>query len=220
MRKLLVMAFLVFSGTGAFAQLQQGNRALSGSVMLGRDESTQNVNNQEIKTINHLVLVNPAIGLFLKDNLEAGVGVSLAFTPGSGYSYNGDNPLLPHKSTGYGLAFTPYLKRYWKLTDQLYLTGMAAVTASYHLTKVRVPDSPALNTTGRGYYVGASLSPGLNYFISDHFSLATSLGLLGYSHSYTKTKGENLYSATTDNQFSFSLIPKTYTFGIGYYFNR
>ncbi|WP_347156765.1 hypothetical protein [Pontibacter chitinilyticus] len=221
MKKILIAVLLALAGTSAHAQIAKGTHTFHGHVIVERNESKYTVDKQTLKPINYLFIVSPGAGLFIHDNVEFGVNLDLSFSHVSGYSYHDGNPLLSSKSRDYGVGFSPYLQKYWTVTNQLYLTGSASVFASFHHTQNNIPDSPIKDSIGRGYGVGASLSPGLAFFLSNNFSLGASFGLVQFTHSYTKTEVNNYESSFNSvNNLAASLNPGFYYLGIQYYLNR
>ncbi|MBF9254442.1 outer membrane beta-barrel protein [Pontibacter sp. 172403-2] len=217
MKKHLIAALLTLLGTGAFAQTQQGTVVLSGSLSIARQGYGHDIGPEQTKSTKVPVGIYPAAGYFVKDNLEAGTELFLGYTSHS--TYSSDASTFPDKYHTYDIGLAPYIRKYWPVANQLYLTGKASASASYNFLKVASPDfeSQVMST---GHTLGLSLSPGLTLFATEHISLHGSLGIISYQRYAPNPENGNIVREYRSSNFSFSLLPSTFSLGMSYYIHQ
>ena len=217
MKNYLIAALLAFSGTSALAQTQQGTVVLSGSLSISRQAYDNDIGPEQTNSTNVTVGIYPAAGYFVKDNLEAGTELLLDYTSQSAYS--SDASIFPDKYHTYAIGLSPYLRKYWPVANQLYLTGKASASASYNFLNVAFSDHES-QVMSTGHTLGLSLSPGLTFFATEHISLHGSLGMISFQRYSPNLKNDIIVGEYSSSNFSFSLLPSTISFGMSYYINQ
>lgn len=170
---------------------KKGDAFLSGSV--GYNTQKDDVSKS------HVFKVSPAVGFFVTENIALGASLS--------YTSRKTDPVAPGvdtKSNSYGVGV---FGRYY-FTPANRFSFFGAVSAGYNNNKTESTGSPDL--TGNGF--GVQAGPGINYFISPRFSLQTSLGLLSYGSSKTKSGSAESTSTGFDASLDFSNL----SFGLLY----
>lgn len=223
MKKLLFTILLACIGSAAIAQTSQGNVVVSGTV--GYQNHTQQNEDKTSTYDSRSFIIAPGIGYILKDGLEAGISFRLSSSLSESNSYylneNGRGELYSmNESKDKSFAISPYLKKYFYLTDKIAFTGEAYISFSkgdsrYHYEHVNhsSTDSKRSNT---GFGVG--LRPGITFFPTEKIGLSTNFGRLGYNHTTYKNAEYDYKSKSSD--FGLDLDGNTLTLGFGYYISR
>ncbi len=211
MKHFFMAAVLALAGSGAFAQIQQGTVVLSGSVSMNRTGFTTEANQSEQINKTTSLGFNPAMGYLIKDNLAAGAALLLTY---NSYAQQSSRTRV------YSVGLSPYLRKYWPVAEQLYLTGTASVFGSVGYSKLTSENLNDTGNLGNSYSFGANLAPGLTFFVTERLSLNSSLSLLSFSSTASKTDNEPESSRYMSNYFTFSPLPSSIAFGLSYYFNQ
>lgn len=95
----------------------------------------------------------------------AGTFISPTVTVGAGVGYT--STTVGNADAVDAFVAMPLARKYWGLGDKFFMFGQAAVPMTF---------SDAVNT------FGFQLSPGVDYFLSDHFTMEASFGLFGYTN--------------------------------------
>lgn len=208
MKKLFTLLLLSFT-TIVFAQenedlfnIEKGTWVVEGgfSIFSENREITNDIN-----STNDIVRfsIMPRLGYTLSDNLVLGLGI--------GYSYsklehsNERNELISLSKTN-SISFTPYLKKFFPLSDNLALNLQAET--SYERGKRETTNNSFSNDTDY-FFIG--LRPGVNYSMSDNFLLQASFGSLGYSNYRMET---NDVIQEKSNSFGLNLGTSSLLFGV------
>lgn len=199
MKKVLLSLTALFAFGLANAQeattsnggFSQGDLFLTGSVGYG-NESTG-----DVKT--NTFTFSPKAGYFVSENIA--VGLSLAYT-----STKDEAPGTPETTTNsFGLgAFGRY---YFTPASQFSIFGQLGVGMQSDKTEVEGAGEAKSN----GFNVG--VAPGISYFVSEHFALEATFGILGYNTSKPDADG-----AESTDEFNFGLNMSDINFGIVYKF--
>ena len=223
MKKLLFTILLACIGSAALAQTSQGNIVVSGTV--GYQNHTQQ-NEDETSTYDSRSFnIAPGIGYMLKDGLEAGISFRLSSSLSESNSYylneNGRGELYSmNESKDKSFAISPYLKKYFSLSDKIAFTGEAYISFSkgnsrYHYEDVNHSSTESKrNNTG----FGVGIRPGITFFPTEKIGLSANFGRLGYNHTTYKNKEYDYKSKSSD--FGLNLDGNSLTFGFGYYISR
>ncbi|MGI9527902.1 MAG: hypothetical protein ACR2MS_12410 [Weeksellaceae bacterium] len=108
--------------------------------------------------------IMPVVGNFISPTVTVGLG--------AGYigSKNGEDADWVNS-----FALTPLARKYWGVANNLYIFGQAAVPMTF---------SDDVNT------FGFQLSPGVDYFLSDQFTIEATIGGAGYTN-YSPEVGDS-----------------------------
>ncbi|ALR30499.1 MULTISPECIES: outer membrane beta-barrel protein [Chryseobacterium] len=218
MKKVLLAGAVALFGLSN-AQIAKGTAYLSGSVGYSQEET----NNGNYKKEDFNVL--PRVGYFVGTNLAVGVGVgyqtskttetSTAFLPGTTVVSEDiiKNPAF---------VVEPFVRKYWTLSDKLYIFGQLAVPMQFGKTEV---ESTTVATTGsttattsnsseaKYTQVGVTVKPGLDYFLNKNWSIEATIGEFGYNN-YKPKDGD------ATNNYTFGLNLSSVTFGVKYVFAK
>jgi outer membrane immunogenic protein len=218
MKKVLLAGAVALFGLSN-AQIAKGTAYLSGSVGYSQEET----NNGNYKKEDFNVL--PRVGYFVGTNLAVGVGVgyqtskttetSTAFLPGTTVVSEDiiKNPAF---------VVEPFVRKYWTLSDKLYIFGQLAVPMQFGKTEV---ENTTVATTGsttvtnstsseaKYTQVGVTVKPGLDYFLNKNWSIEATIGEFGYNN-YKPKDGD------ATNNYTFGLNLSSVTFGVKYVFAK
>ncbi|MGJ1264542.1 outer membrane beta-barrel protein [Sphingobacterium spiritivorum] len=162
MKKLLfsIIAMLLIGTTAVQAQGFKGKWFIMGEA----GYSTQSDGN-----IQHYSVL-PVVGTFVAPTTAIGLGVG----------YLGQKDKTVPNIVGKKEAFIvqPLARKYWGITDNFLIFGQAAVPLTFGKNSI---DANGVKTDNKFTGYGVQLSPGIDYFMSSHFSIEASFGLLGWS---------------------------------------
>ena len=203
MKKLVCSLAALFAFGMANAQetttsegFKQGDAFISGSVGL----SSQKTGDLKSDTFN----VSPRVGYFVTNNIALGVSL--------GYS---------HQSQDYRDATVDYERKISTVTAGVFgryylmpaskfsVFGQLGVNYASSKSKIERFDSEDKYNT-----FDVAIAPGINYFISDHFALEATFGLL----SYNTSKPDVDYDTDSTDTFNFGLNLSNINFGLIYKF--
>lgn len=200
MKKILLSVSALFIAFTTYAQenesdglgFKKGDTYISGNISYGSDKD------HVTKTTNFTV--SPTIGHFVSDNIA--VGVTLSYM-GQNNNTTG-NPETKQKSFSGGV-----FGRYY-FTPANRFSFFGELNANYNHSYSNTKGFPEYK--GNGFSIQAG--PGINYFLSPHFSLQSYTGLLSYGSSTRDTAlGEVKETAVTARlNFSNILFGLTYKF--------
>lgn len=206
MKKLLLSAIAVFAfatanaqdGTATETGFSKGNVFLSGTV--GFSSSKQGDDSTNGFTL------APKAGYFVTNNIALGLGVDLTTSKND----DGVNTINKQNNFG-GQVFGRY---YFTPASQFSLFGQLGVGfgSQKHTTEVTVGNTTTTTETKYNNF-GVAVAPGVNYFISKHFSLEASWGVLGYN-----SNKQDVAGAKAQNDFAFGLNLSNINFGLNYKF--
>ncbi len=180
------------TATSGFAK---GDLFVSGSVGFSSTK-TGDIKNDQFN-------VTPRVGYFVSENIA--VGVQLGVTSGKDTSSDGAGGLVETKTSGFeGGAFARYYT-----TPANAFSFFAQLSASFNSTKTEFDAGGEAKNNG----FGLGVAPGISYFVSDHFALETTFGLLGY-----KTTKPDADGAESTNTFDLNLNLSNVMFGLIYKF--
>lgn len=214
MKKCLVTACLALFGAGAFAQTTQGTMVVSGSVGLtGQGYETQD-SGWPIHTGNNTSFyVSPHIGTFYRDGVEVGIGAGFSF---SRNSIGNDGEESTYKN--YMFSLSPYVRKYFPITEKLFFTAGASAGAGFGRRSSRSTPDGSFTNTSKEFSFGINASPGLVYFATERLGFSIDIG--GANWSRRTTTAEQTDYKTTETSFRASFSPSSSTIGIRYIFNR
>jgi len=201
MKKVLLSLTALFAFGLANAQeattsnggFSQGDVFITGAVGFG-SESTG-----DVKT--NTFTFSPKAGYFVSENIA--VGLSLAYTSTKDEA-PGIDGTEETKTNSFGAgAFGRY---YFTPASQFSIFGQLG--AGFQSDKTETGD---VESKSNGFNVG--LAPGVSYFVSEHFAIEATFGILGYNTSKPDADG-----AESTDEFNFGLNMSDINFGIVYKF--
>ncbi len=157
MKKLFVFLGIALLSLGATAQESQGFQGKW--FIMGQAGYNTTDNNQ---TQNYSFL--PAVGNFIAPTVAVGGAIGYY-----GTSYKDSDA----KSGAF--VIQPLARKYWGINDKLFIFGQASVPLTFGTNT----DTSGFDTDFTSY--GVEIAPGLDYFVSDHWSFETQFGVLGWN---------------------------------------
>ncbi|WP_172278506.1 outer membrane beta-barrel protein [Chryseobacterium sp. LAM-KRS1] len=219
MKKLLLASAIALFGLSN-AQIAKGTTYLSGSVGYSQEES----NNGNLKKENFNVL--PTVGYFVNTNLAIGLGVGYQTekTTATTTTTTILNTTTVSENITKKPAFVvaPFVRKYWTLSEKLYIFGQLAVPMEFGKTKLENNSvSTSGNTTvsnstsseAKYTQIGVTVKPGLDYFLNKNWSIEATIGEFGYNN-YKPKDGD------ATNNYNFGLNLSSVTFGVKYVFAK
>jgi outer membrane protein len=177
-------------GTGGFAK---GDVAITGGFGFG----TESTGDMKVNTFTFM----PTAGFFVTNNIA--VGVNAAISTGK----EEDNDFEATLNTLKVGAFGQY---YFTPSNQFsFLVTVGAGFTSWKYEE-EVPNFSS-ETKSDGFYAG--VTPGINYFVSDHFAIQAHVGVLGYETTKPDADG-----ADSTDSFDFGVNFKDISFCLVYKF--
>lgn len=184
----LAIATLIFVITSVSAQdnpyLAAGRSFAGGGLSLSVDSNVPDDDNPQLKTDDRYFLgsVSPTYGMFFRDRWVAGVSLTLSYQNNQRQT-TGENTFQENSAREFGVGITPFLRRYWPITERFGAYLQPELSYSYFRGTVervqRDANQPAANrffSTIRRRHVGSlGAQAGLYYFITEHFSVETNL---------------------------------------------
>lgn len=215
MKKLVATACFALLGCGAFAQTSEGSLALSGSMNF-RKETIRNHNNiaGEHKVVGRTINLYPAVGYFVKDGLELGVGIGL-----SQYAAKTEHEENVYFSRNNTISLRPYARKYVALTEQLQFHGTGYAMVGYGNGKIKNTADNSSNVTHTSNVLGIGLYPGLTYFATPKLGFTATFGALSFERRSEKPKDSTQSVRTTDT-FMANFHPSSVSVGFGYFIAR
>jgi len=220
MKKLLLITILVITQLNAQKKektfgFEKEDVYLSGTLGFNSSTSKSSFSwtEEEEKYSSETLTVIPSVGYFVDENLALELSVILSnnktiepvYYDDFGNYYPGYQE-VKFNSAGFGLGLTYYFtpkNRFSFATG----VGFSYVNSKYVVDSVE-------NDPTKTFII--ALSPGLNYFISEHFALRASIATLSYSSS--NYENEDYEYSTTSNDFSVNLNFSDILFGLAYKF--
>ncbi|MDC8104209.1 MULTISPECIES: outer membrane beta-barrel protein [Chryseobacterium] len=218
MKKLLLASAIALFGLSN-AQIAKGTTYLSGSVGYSQEES----NNGNLKKENFNVL--PTVGYFVNTNLAIGLGVGYQTektTATTTTTILNTTTVSENITKKPAFVVAPFVRKYWTLSEKLYIFGQLAVPMEFGKTKLENNSvSTSGNTTvsnstsseAKYTQIGVTVKPGLDYFLNKNWSIEATIGEFGYNN-YKPKDGD------ATNNYNFGLNLSSVTFGVKYVFAK
>lgn len=182
-------------------------------------------NNTDDKLQNFSII--PTVGVFIAPNLAVGTGIGYIGSKADNTDVNnlgfGVETLQSKVKTN---AFTarPFIRKYWTLSDKLYIFGQLEVpieigkrTADIQFDYINMNGytySQSINMEQKYTSFGVNIKPGLDYFINKNWTIEATIGEFGYNNMKIKDQEKG-----TDD-FNFGLNLSSVTFGVKYVFAK
>jgi hypothetical protein len=216
MKKLFTVAILGLLSTGAFAQTTQGTKVVSGSVGISTSQQKDENLNETGKIIHTNFNISPSVGYFINDELELGAEIGLSYSK-SKYNNEKESYESTSEGTNKEIGLSPYIKKYFMLSEKVALTGAASAGFSVGRYKSEANYSPTPYKHSINRFQ-AGIAPGITFFPTENIGLSAAFGWLGYR--YVSTKSEEGQSKSSSSNFGLDLNSSTLGIGFSYYINR
>lgn len=213
MKKLLAAAVFALLGTSAFAQTSQGTVVVTGQFTFttSTSESTLNdtISNKSNGTAFRLA---PSIGYMLGNNFELGAALGYTHSTIKNIYFNSEGDRHEVKTKSNAFLISPYLKKYFMLSEQFALTGQLSTALGVH----KKNSDANVNAHPKEIFFDAALAPGITYFPSNKLGLSAGLGGLRYEQTLKKTEDTRV---KTNSGFRIGFENALY-FSLSYFINR
>ena len=203
MKKLLIVgAVALFASMNAqeteTVGFAKGNTFITGAVGFNSETEGDYKNNT--------FTVAPSVGYFVSPNIA--VGARLGFTSNK-ESVEVANVTFEDKENLFTAGV--FGRYYWMPASRFSIFG--ELNANYGTTKFTEDNSPAADvvTKYNGFNIG--FAPGINYFLSSHFALEATVGVVNYS-----TIKEDVSGAESADNFNIGLNLNNVALGLVYKF--
>ncbi|MFW5658637.1 MAG: outer membrane beta-barrel protein [Bacteroidota bacterium] len=228
MKKLLLtLVAVVFVGSYAMAQTDQGSIMLGGNLGLninGNSTTTDPASPYEIDRTT-TAYINPQAGYFVSDNFAIGLGVNANFVNDKLESYDEDEELQATvsdlRSTFGGNLFARY---YVRPADMLGIFGQLSIgggvtnnteTTTNEITgdETEIEGDPIAN-------LNIGIQPGLTFFPSENWGIDLLVGRLGFDGTYQTSEDETTDIETQNStaNIDFGIDFTNVRLGVYYYF--
>jgi len=114
--------------------------------------------------------VLPVVGTFVAPTTVLGLGV--------GYLGSTDKTVANIKTTEGAFIVQPLARKYWGMTDNFFLFGQASVPMQFGKTTI---ETGGVKADSKYSSFGIAIAPGVDYFLSSHFSIEASFGLINWT---------------------------------------
>ncbi|MCJ7932115.1 MAG: porin family protein [Chryseobacterium sp.] len=220
MKKILLTGAVALFGLSN-AQIAKGTTYLSGQIEYHHNENNE-VNGSRKDDVFKIL---PTAGYFVASNLAVGLGVGYKSAV-SKYEV-GDaaiSNVLEIKDTDNAFVVTPFVRKYWTLSEKLYIFGQLLVPLEFGQEKIESSSASDGGDPFFNYYfsqknkytrIGVNIKPGLDYFLNKNWSIEATLGEFGYN-----TYKADYEGATRKNKYQFGLNLSSVTFGVKYVFAK
>ncbi|MFB9119964.1 outer membrane beta-barrel protein [Bergeyella porcorum] len=196
MKKVFLLgAFALFGAMNAQESGFEGKTFVTGQVGFG----TSGTSGSDASTSE--VAIVPAVGHFVSPTIAIGAGI--------GYESSTNKTNADNKTTVSAFVVKPFARKYWSVADKFYLFGQLDVPMAFGKTKTTVAGKSYEG--GKESSFGVFLRPGLDYFLSNNWTIEATIGALGYN----STKPDGGKSANT---FGLGLNFSEINFGVKYVF--
>lgn len=218
MKKLLLASAIALFGLSN-AQIAKGTAYLSGSVGYSQEET--NNGNNKVENFNVL----PTVGYFVGTNLAVGVGVGYQTEKTTDITTStvlNTTAVTTDEVKKPAFVVAPFVRKYWTLSDKLYIFGQLAVPMQFGKTETEsstvvtngnTTSTSSTSTEAKYTQVGVTVKPGLDYFLNKNWSIEATFGEFGYNN-YKPKDGE------ARNNYNFGLNLSSVTFGVKYVFAK
>lgn len=220
MKRIVLMGAVALFGLSN-AQIAKGTTYLSGQV--GYYHSEKNEFGTERK--NDVIRILPTAGYFVNNNLALGLGIGYKsavtkHSVGGGFSSN----TMDIKETDNAFVVAPFVRKYWTLSDKLYIFGQLQVPLEFGQEKldsnsdILMGDpllAPSSSSKNNYTNIGVNIKPGLDYFVSKNWSIEATIGEFGYN-----TYKRDIDGARRADDYKFGISLTSVTFGVKYVFAK
>ncbi|WP_299701572.1 hypothetical protein [uncultured Pontibacter sp.] len=236
MKKIAIICASALITLGAQAQTQKGNVALTGRFGYTQQKADPDKSNGKYSYTldSYTYTLAPAIGVFVKDNLEIGASVYLTKSTSESLStnlnYRGDD-----LEEGEGRRYSVYATQYKFLKERLAMHGTLSAglgnteNSRFFTNRDQVGVYQLGDHYDRSSEFSVALSPGLTFFPSDRIGVSANLGSLRYSRrdigqTYKSVMYNNdpeyIEAAYISNILELNFSTMYLNFGLTYFFGK
>lgn len=220
---LLTLVFIFVAAASSFAQTSAGTLFFGGGLGFSTSNSkvTTKLGNTTITSDGPQrtdVSVVPGVGYFIADKLA--IGLDASFTTGSDKvtEPNGDY----EKNSETNIGFTPYVRKYFMLSDNFGLTGTLGIGVGFGSSKIEEKDGNTTTTVDgpKSTTLEFGLTPGIVFFPTNKIGLEANFGFVGFSSTTRRRDlggGNETKTVTTDIGFGANTIRPAFSLGFRYY---
>ncbi|UTX49700.1 outer membrane beta-barrel protein [Chryseobacterium sp. MA9] len=220
MKKIVLMGAVALFGLSN-AQIAKGTSYLSGQVGYYHSEK----NEFETKRKDNVIRILPTAGYFVNNNLAVGLGIGYKSAV-TKYNVSGFGFIntIEIKDTDNAFVVAPFVRKYWTLSDKLYIFGQLQVPLEFGQQKLNFNSEgdggdPILSApfTQKNNYtnIGVNIKPGLDYFVTKNWSIEATIGEFGYN-----TYKRDIDGAKSADSYKFGISLTSVTFGVKYVFAK
>lgn len=200
MKKLTLLLFIFMSSLSTFAQLVKGNKAIGGGLTYIKVTQPGYSIGGEANDSQATFQALPSFGYFFSDRLIAGINVGYSSTKITQFAA---------ETTSSSFLVGPQVRYYMQTSNEnFYVYGQLNFLFDFGKTKNGL--SPDVKTSG----LDLALSPGLAYFLNQHWAVEMSFQGFGYSKTDPNKDVDNNEIKTVNIGLN-SLLPS----GIGFRFH-
>lgn len=235
MKKIAILCATALITLGAQAQTTKGTVALTGRFGYTQQKAEPDKHNGKdfYNLDGYTYTIAPAIGLFVKDNLEIGASVYLTMRKSESLStnlnYRGDD-----FAEGNGKGFNIYATQYKFLKERIAVHGTlsAGLGNTENTSFFTNSDQLKVYQSGDSYDKASefsiALSPGISFFPSEKVGISAKLGALRYSRrDIEEVHKSSMYShmehretAYISNTMELDFSSLHLNFGLTYFFGK
>ena len=221
MKKILLMSAVALFGLSN-AQIAKGKTYLSGQVEYNHSENNAYYNSARKDDV---IKILPTVGYFVTTNLAVGLGVGYKSAV-TKYDVGGDffSNELEIKETNNAFVVAPFVRKYWTLSENLYIFGQLQIPLEFGQEKLESNSeifmgdpllAPSFSRKNNYINIGVNVKPGLDYFVNKNWSIEATIGEFGYN-----TYKRDIDGAKRNNSYKFDLNLAAVTFGVKYIFAK
>ncbi|WMJ74659.1 outer membrane beta-barrel protein [Cytophagaceae bacterium ABcell3] len=213
MKKLfLVLAAIFLVSLESFSQIGQGQWMLGGSLSLnGRNSSAEMDGTNSYFNAG----LSARAGYFVSDNIAIGMSPGYSFLRSASDDLIAwDGYMESNVYTRHLYNASPFIRVYKQLfNSRAYLFGQGSLDF-FHMRSSSGRDQTSSRTIANS--IGASIAPGVNFFVHDKIALEVLFGGLSSRYERSIRSGDNLVSDVVEREFqyNFSLNLRSLRFGL------
>ncbi len=223
---ILTLVFIFVAAASSFAQTSAGTLFLGGGLGFSssNSKSTTKIGNVTSTADGPQATefsIVPGVGYFIADKLAVGIDISFTGTSIKETEANGDY----EKTSRTNIGFTPYVRKYFMLSDNFGFTGTLGVGVGLGSSKIEEKDGNTTTTVDgpKSTTLEFGVTPGLVFFPTNKVGLEANFGFVGFSSETRKQDlgGGNETKVTSSNfGFGANTIRPTFSLGFRYYLTK
>ncbi|MDW9378978.1 outer membrane beta-barrel protein [Chryseobacterium sp. JV558] len=218
MKKIALMGAVALFGLSN-AQIAKGTSYLSGQVGYFHNESHESA----FKRKDDIIRILPTAGYFVTTNLAVGLGIGYkSAVTKNNIGNDSVGNVVQTKDTDNAFVVVPFVRKYWTLSDKLFVFGQLQVPVEFGKEKLDANSyiysgdpflDPSSSRKNSYTNVGVNIRPGLDYFISKNWSVEATIGEFGYN-SYKR----DIDGARRAGDYKVGISLASVTLGVKYVF--
>lgn len=216
---LITSCFFVLGATNCYGQVEQGNLLIGGHLSFDQSKYSQTRFDHGTETDNieqsiTSYAIRPEGGYFIQDQWAVGMGLTYSHFSRSREDVALNDSITSDVSAGNtSYSINPFGRYYVDLGSNFYFFGELEAHYSIGETGEDFEDSER-NREMEYTNIGASLRPGLTFFVTDHIGLYfTTPTLLSFNHSIEESENTDISGETTENNTTTTELNGNFNFG-------